>query len=234
MSDRAVNRKKVLIVDDEEHIVQMLEMNMRTQGYESLCAYSGEECLALAVSESPDVILLDVMMPGMDGIEACRQLKANPATLHIPVIMVSAKSEEADRIHGLQGGADDYITKPFSLQELFLRIRAALRQVEVLTSVNRGGYSAGSLLLDTQKYQVTSNGERIDLTLTEFRILHMLLKHKGEVVLRNTMIQEIFEKNPSDMGRTIDVHVRNIRKKLRQAGVEGCMIETIRGMGYRI
>ncbi len=227
-------KQKILIVDDEEHIVQMLDINVRAQGYESICAYSGEQALEAAVSRKPDIILLDVMMPGMDGIEVCHRLKSQSDTRSIPVIMVSAKSEEYDKIAGLEGGADDYVIKPFNLQELFLRIRAALRQVEILSGSNDGIYQIGSVQLDTQKYQVTSDSTRIDLTLTEFRMLHMFFQQPGNIVTRETLISEIFELEPSQMGRSLDVHIRNLRKKLDASDASGCCIETVRGIGYTI
>ncbi len=229
-----IRKRRVLIVDDEDHIVQMLDINMRTQGYESICVNSGEQALDAAAKLHPDIILLDVMMPEMDGLEVCRRLKADPETRSIPVIMVSAKSEERDKIAGLMGGADDYITKPFNLQELFLRIKAALRQVDILSRAQGVHYEIGSVTLDTQKYQVTASGDRIDLTLTEFRILHMLFQNAGSVVSREALIREVFEKDPAEMGRTVDVHVRNIRKKLDSAQAKACRIDTIRGIGYMI
>jgi two-component system, OmpR family, alkaline phosphatase synthesis response regulator PhoP len=227
-------KQRILVVDDEEHIVQMLDINVRAQGYESICAYSGEQALEAAVSHKPDIILLDVMMPGMDGIEICRRLKSKSDTRSIPIIMVSAKSEEHDKIAGLQGGADDYVTKPFNLEELFLRIRAALRQVEILSGSNDGFYQIGSVHLDTQKYQVTSGSTRIDLTLTEFRMLHMFFQQPGDIVTREILISNIFEREPAQMGRSLDVHIGNLRKKLDAANASGCSIETVRGIGYTI
>ncbi len=226
--------KTILIVDDEVHIVQMLQMNMKTQGFSSIPAYSGSECLQIAASQPVDVILLDVMMPGIDGVETCRRLKAEVNTRHIPVIMVSAKSEEADKIHGLQSGADDYVTKPFNLQELFLRIRAVLRQVEVLTAMHTVYYEVGVLSLDTRKYLVLAYHERIDLTLTEFRILQMLMQQPEETLMRDLLAQEIFDKAPEKIGRTIDVHIRHIRKKLEHKGINSVQIQTVRGLGYKI
>jgi len=226
--------KSVLIVDDEEHIVQMLDISMRNKGYRSICTYSGKEALEAVRTEAPDLILLDVMMPKMDGTEVCRRLKEDPATWQIPVIMVSAKSELQDKIRGLESGADDYITKPFNLQELFLRVHAALRQVELLSWSQKTYYRLGSLELNTKKYLVTSDGKRIDLTLTEFRILHLLLQQLRNVVSRDTMMMEIFGRGPDEIGRTLDVHVRNLRKKMDKALVEGCVIGTVRGAGYVI
>ncbi|MBI9103296.1 MAG: response regulator transcription factor [Spirochaetales bacterium] len=235
MEEQATEKIKILIVDDEQHILQMLQMNMRTQGYDSITAETGEDALELARTESPDLILLDVMLPGIDGVETCRILKADPETKRIPILMISARSEGQDKITGLLSGADDYITKPFSLEELFLRIKASLRQVELLTaSTSPTTYRKGSLELSTEKYQVTSGSERIDLTLTEFRILHYLLKKSGALIPRDTMIQAIFEQEPAEVGRSFDVHLRNIRKKLAEHQVEGCDIETVRGKGFTI
>jgi two-component system, OmpR family, alkaline phosphatase synthesis response regulator PhoP len=234
MMASSTEQKKILIVDDEEHIVKMLEMNMRTHGYSGISALNGEDGYDLAVSESPDLILLDVMLPGIDGIEVCRRLKNNPETRKIPVIMLSAKSQGQDKIDGLLGGADDYITKPFSFEELFLRIRASLRQVELLSAESSRIFGCGSLTMDTEKYLVSSGGSKIDLTLTEFRILALLLKNEGGIVSRDTLIREIFGRDPSDEGRTVDVHIRNLRRKMEAAGVSGCSIETVRGSGYRI
>jgi len=226
--------KTILIVDDETHIGTLLQMNLKTHGYRSLFAATGEEAVALARSEKPDLVLLDVMLPGMDGIQVCRILKDDPQTRRIPVLMLSAKSAGQDRISGLEGGADDYITKPFDMKELYLRIRAALRQVDLLTGSGDTFHTAGSLTLDSGKYQVTSNGERIDLTLTEFRILHFLMKNQGREVLRETINREVLDREPAETGRAVDVHVRNIRKKLAAGEVTGCAIETVHGTGYRL
>lgn len=226
--------KTILIVDDEKHILQMLEMNMKARGYKSLTAEEGNSALQLASQEKPDLILLDVMLPGMDGLEICRRLKSNNETERIPVLMVSAKSEGKDKITGLRGGADDYITKPFNLEELYLRIEAALRQVEVLTSPPAPSIlRLGELALDKDKILVTWSDEKIDLTLTEFKILQMLMREKGRTVSRDDMAGSIFGISPSEMGRSLDVHLRNLRKKLNEAGAI-CEIQTIRGQGFQI
>ena len=229
-----MDRRKILCVDDETHIQEMLRINMKSQGYECLSAYTGEEGLAMAREYNPDLILLDVMLPGIDGVETCRQLKKDKDLRAIPVIMVSAKSQGQDKIAGLEGGADDYITKPFSIHELFLRIKASLRQVDFLTSGSNGILRAGTICLDTEKHQVSTGGKRVDLTLKEFRILYMLMKDKGALVSREELIQEVFDMEPEKMGRTLDVHVKNIRRKLEVLDAVGCEIETIRGKGFRI
>ncbi len=229
-----MNKKQILIIDDEEHILEMLRINMRTHGYDCITALSGEEGINLVRKLHPDLILLDVMLPGVDGVETCRILKNGEKTKRIPILMLSAKSQGQDKITGLKGGADDYITKPFSLQELFLRINAALRQVDLLTSDQKFIFSSGTLLLNSEKYQVISKGNKIDFTLTEFRILHLLIKQKNSIVSRQILHTEIFSKNYADGGRAIDVHIRNIRIKLEANKVEGFFIETIRGAGYRL
>ena len=226
--------RKILVVDDETHIQEMLRINMKSHGYECLSAYTGEEGLTIAREEMPDLILLDVMMPGIDGVETCRRLKADKDLRAIPVIMVSAKSQGQDKIKGLEGGADDYITKPFSIHELFLRIKASIRQVDFLTAGSSGILKVGSLSLDTNRHKVSSDGKSIDLTLKEFRILNLLMKERGILISRDRLIQEVFAMDPAQMGRTLDVHVRNIRKKLEALNVSGCEIETIRGKGFRI
>ena len=227
-------KKTILIVDDEEHIVKMLDINVRNNGYRSLLAYSGEAALETVRTNTPDLILLDIMMPGMSGIEVCRRVKNDPETCRLPVIIVSAKSETQDRIVGLESGADDYVTKPFNLQELFLRIKAALRQVELLSEEKKTYYKLGSLELDTERFIAVSGGARIDLTLTEYRILQMLLQNAGKAVDRKVMLENIFERDSSDAGRTLDVHVRNLRKKMDSAQVRECEIRTVRGTGYII
>lgn len=226
--------QKILIVDDEDHILQMLRMNMKRQGFYSVCAESGEEALELCNSEKPDLVLLDVMLPGIDGVETCRRLKENPETRSIPVIMLSAKSQGQDKIEGLQGGADDYVTKPFSLEELFLRIQAALRQVALLRGEKANRFQCGSLVLDAERYQVSAGDGKIDFTMTEFRILHLLMKRTGDTVNREFLCREIFEKEPGEIGRTMDVHIRNIRRKLGDHHVKDCEITTLRGEGFRM
>ncbi len=227
-------RKKILIIDDEEHIVQMLRINMKTHGYDCACAYNGEDGVSMVSSYNPDLVLLDVMLPGIDGVEVCMKLKSNPLTRRIPVLMLSAKSQGKDKISGLEGGADDYITKPFSLKELFLRINASLRQVDLLSSVNESQFSVGNLSLDAEKYTVSAGDEKIDLTLTEFRILYCLIKNRGTPVSRESLIMDIFGPDSSGESRALDVHVRNIRRKLTENDVKNCEIVTIRGTGYQI
>jgi len=235
--DDSGSGKTILVVDDEEHVVKLLSMNLTSRGYGCLYAYTGEEGLEQARLHYPDLIILDVMLPGIDGIEVCRLLKSDPRTQLIPVLMLSAKSEGIDKIHGLEGGADDYITKPFSLTELFLRVEASLRQIALLTGARSGRphmLFIGSLSIDTERYFASNGGEKIDLTPAEFKILNMLVKHQGEAVSRPLMYRELFDKDPADAGRSVDVHLRNIRKKLNDAGVTGCRIETVHGSGYRI
>ncbi|MBB6482116.1 response regulator transcription factor [Spirochaeta isovalerica] len=229
-----MNEKTILIVDDEKHILTMLEMNMKARGFNSLTAESGEEALEIALKKSPDLILLDIMLPGIDGVEVCRRLKEDERTKRIPVLMVSAKSEGKDKITGLKSGADDYVTKPFNLEELYLRINAALRQVELLTSSPVPVLlSLGNITLDKEKFLVRAADEKIELTQTEFRILLILLQHKGLTVSRERLAREIFDLSPEEMGRTLDVHIRNLRKKLDEKGARGCEIITIRGEGFK-
>lgn len=221
----------ILVVDDELPILQMLEMNLKMQGFDVLTATSGTSCIEMAGRFTPDLILLDIMMPGIDGIETCSILKERRDLSHIPVIMVSAKSEQHDRIAGLRSGADDYVTKPFNLIELSLRIKAALRQVEILKERMRTSYELGDLRLDASSYEVTVSQVAIDLTLTEFRILYHLIASGQQPVSKERIAAEVFSKQADQTGRTIDVHIRNLRRKLERSR---CEVTTVRGFGYRL
>jgi two-component system alkaline phosphatase synthesis response regulator PhoP len=226
-----MSEKKVLIVDDEVEIVNMLSLNLEIHGYKVLKAYNGKEALDLARKEELDLILLDVMMPGISGIEVCKNLKGNIFTRAIPVIMVSAKDQIADKIEGLSSGAEDYITKPFNLEELLLRIKSNINQVEVASQIT-SLYIIGNLVLDTNTFQAKVADEKLDLTLTEFRILQSLMSKK-DIVNKEELVQYIFEKSVGESGRVLDVHIRNLRKKIAGSSIKcTCSIETIRGIGY--
>ncbi|MGL1892904.1 MAG: response regulator [Spirochaetaceae bacterium] len=232
MYGRFVINRKILIIDDEIHIIELISMNLKNQGYRTVHALSGEEGLKIAAQELPDLILLDLMMEGIDGIETCRRFKTDPVLENIPVIMVTAKSEETDKVIGLGIGADDYLTKPFSLRELFARISAVLRRV--------GKYSSGNILrindliIDSLQYKVTKGSETINLTLTEFRILHLLVLNKGNAISRGRILSDILGKDASQDDRILDVHIRNLRMKLTIDSIQAVTIETVRGVGYQI
>lgn len=230
--------KKILVVDDEKYMVELLAMSMKNYGYQCVAAYNGEEALALAEAEQPAIILLDLMLPGIDGIETCRRLKQNPQTVRIPVIMLTAKSEETDKIMGLGIGADDYVTKPFGVGELFARIGVALRRMEQTpasaTEATSEYVTVGDIRIDRDGRKVFVEEELIHLTLSEYRLLLMMAEHPGRVVERDAMCDELSTKNKRCTGRTIDVHIRNLRRKLFDEGASTQHIETVRGVGYRM
>jgi two-component system alkaline phosphatase synthesis response regulator PhoP len=217
--------KKILVVDDEVHIVELLKMNLKQHGYEPICAYSGQEALRNAEAYLPDLILLDIMMPDIDGIETCRRLKQNQKLRKIPVIMLTAKTEETDKVIGLSVGADDYITKPFSLRELFARINVALRrQYEEEDNL----ISAGDIKIDTAAHLIKIAGRDIDLTLTEFNILKLLVNNVGKVITREQLINYLSADDPIEPS-TLNVHILKLRRKIGDF-----RIETVRGVGYRL
>lgn len=235
--------KRILIVDDEPNIVEFLAMNLKLHGYATEAASDGEEALGKVVTWSPDLILLDQMLPGMSGMETCMRLKSDPRTAQIPIVFVSAKSEESDKVAGLTSGADDYITKPFSLRELFARIEAVLRRSSHVypTSEARSLEAAErpaepifvyfkDLTLDVARRTVRRQDEAIPLTQREFDLLHRLVGAAGAVVARETLIAEFGMSGGDPEGRALDVHIRNIRKKL---GEGDAYIVTVRGVGYR-
>ena len=222
---------KILVIEDEADILELLVYNLQREGYRVLSCRDGDEGLAVALQELPDLILLDLMLPGLDGIEVCRRLKADISSSAIPIIMVSAKGEESDVVLGLGVGADDYVAKPFSPRELTARIKAVLRRspgrdaAGGLDIIKRAG-----LLIDAPKYQVRVDGERIFFTATEFRLLHYLARHPGRVFTRAQLLDRCLSEDSIVIDRNIDVHIRAIRKKLD--GYQH-LIETQRGVGYR-
>lgn len=232
-------KKKILIVDDEKNIVELIKINLEANGFETISAYTGLEALEKS-NLLPDLILLDIMLPDIDGFDVCRKIRLNEKTENIPIIMLTAKSEETDKVIGLGLGADDYVTKPFGVRELEARIKTVLRRAEKPifsredTDENRNIIEFKDLSLDKTKYQATKNGRELDLTLTEFKILKILLENQHKVMSREGLLKEVLGDKSSTETRTIDVHIRNIRKKLGEDGEPYEYIETIRGIGYRM
>lgn len=220
-------RQTILAVDDETDILRLLRYNLVNAGYVLLEAEDGPEALELARKSSPDLILLDVMLPNMDGNEVLKRLKAAPDTKGIPVIMLTAKGEEIDRVLGLELGADDYIVKPFSPRELLLRIKAVIRKGQ---DAAPKVVAAGPLSIDTERFAAFAEGKRLDLTAAEFRLLFSLVDARGRVVGRETLLRRMGGDEMPAGSRTIDTHIRNLRMKL---GAHGGLIETVRGLGYR-
>lgn len=225
-----MDKKSILIVDDEKEILNMLSLNLRIHDYKVFEASNGQKALDIANKELPDLILLDIMMPGMDGLEVCSILKSQISTRAIPVIMVSAKDQISDKIDGLSVGAVDYLTKPFNLKELLMRVENNIKQVDILSSTSPI-YSIGNLVLDINTFQVRVGDIKLDLTLTEFKILQLLISRKT-IVDKDELIDFLFDKSTEGSKRVLDVHIRNLRKKLIDSGNCSCSIETIRGIGY--
>jgi len=227
-----VSKRKIIIIEDEPDILEVLSYNLRREGYEILTANDGTQGLALVKREKPDLVLLDLMLPGMDGIELCTSIKKNPDTQNTLLIMVTAKGEESDIVLGLGVGADDYISKPFSPKELVARVKAVLRRGVLLDNqAQQEVITLGELSIDAVKYRVVYAGREIKLTATEFRILQYLASHPGRVFTREQLLNHALGDDVVVVDRNIDVHVRGIRKKLE---VEPPLIETIRGIGYRM
>lgn len=225
--------KKILVVDDEEDILNLLSYNLKKAGFEVVTAGDGPEALELAVKELPGLILLDIMLPNMEGTEVLKRLKADPATLGVPVIMLTAKGEEIDRIVGFELGADDYITKPFSPRELILRVRAVFKRAgdAPASPVAPGDVvSFKELTFDMDRHRVTVGGKAVELTSREFKLLGALLGARGRVLTRDRILDIAWGHDFFVTPRTVDTHIRRLRSKLKGAGD---YIETVRGTGYR-
>jgi DNA-binding response OmpR family regulator len=221
----------LLIIDDEKDLVELLRYNLvEKEGYDVISANDGQSGLEIAQKHKVDLIVLDLMMPGMDGLEVCRRLRSDPRTGRVPLIMLTAKATEADRIVGLEMGADDYITKPFSPRELVARVKAILRRTAVQADPS-DIVRHGDLSIDVSRHEVTVAGKPIALTATEFRILHFLATKPGRVLSRDDIIDAALGRDANVFDRTIDVHITAIRRKLGPTGAE--RIETIRGFGYK-
>ncbi|MGO1653104.1 response regulator [Senegalia sp. (in: firmicutes)] len=223
--------KKILVVDDEENIVELIKYNLKNNGYDIITAFDGEEAYIKAIKENPDLILLDIMLPMLDGIEVCKKLKKNKQTENIPIIMLTAKTEETDKVLGLEIGADDYITKPFNIRELIARVKAVLRRVNSKDNTEKSIIKVGNITIDTESYQVEVDEKIIDLTLKEFELLKLLSQNRGKVLSRNYLLDEIWGYDFYGETRTVDVHIRHLRKKMN---LSNDTIETIRGVGYKI
>jgi two-component system alkaline phosphatase synthesis response regulator PhoP len=225
-----MTRQQILIIEDDEDIRELLVYNLEKNGYEAAAVESGETGLASAASRKPDLILLDLMLPGMDGLSVCRQLKAGKATHEIPIIIISAKGEETDIITGLELGADDYLAKPFSPNILLSRVRAVLRRIGHALPDETAILRAHDLVIDPKKFKATLAGQALDLTASEFRILYYLASHQGWVFTRYQIMDAIRGEGYVVTERAIDVQIAGLRKKL---GDFSGYIETVRGVGYR-
>jgi two-component system phosphate regulon response regulator PhoB len=223
---------RILVVEDEADIRQVLVYNLGQAGHEVLTAERGADGLALAREHRPELVLLDLMLPDVSGLDICRTLKADAALRAVPVIMLTARSEEIDRVVGFELGADDYIVKPFSVRELILRIQAVLRRSQgaVASPGTENELRFGRLRVDRQAHRVWVDGAEIALTPLEMRLLWVLWERRGRVQSRGTLLDDVWEANPENNTRTVDTHVKRLREKLGAAGV---YVETVRGVGYR-
>lgn len=225
---------KVLIIEDEEHISELIKYNLEASGYQVIAAYDGEEGLKAVFEHKPDLVILDLMLPKMDGISVCNKVRNNKETEDIPIIMLTAKSSETDKIIGLEIGADDYITKPFSVRELQARIKTVLRRTKnTVTSQDSGIIKVDDIEIDLDKHEVRRGEEKYILTLKEFQLLKMLAENRGKVLTRNFLLDEIWGYDYFGETRTVDVHIRHLRAKIDDEN-NGNLIETVRGVGYKI
>jgi len=226
----ALPNKKILIVEDEPDVVDLLTLQLRKAGgFTAITAQDGAEGLKKARAESPALIVLDLMLPRMSGLEVCKILKTDLSTRHIPIIMLTAKAEEVDRIVGLEFGADDYVTKPFSPREMLLRIKAILRRGQ--SDGAEESMTRGSITIDSARHRVLVAGKPIVLTAVEFKLLSMLMQRPGRVQARDRLLNEVWGYESAIDTRTVDTHVRRLREKLGKAGD---IVETVRGFGYRV
>src|SRR5438552_1590076 len=221
--------KVVLIVEDERDVVDLLALNLRKAGFSISMAMDGAAGLQKARSEKPAFIILDLMLPKMPGLEVCKILKGDPATRQIPIMMLTAKAEEIDRVVGLEFGADDYVTKPFSPREMILRIKAILRRAE--GPAEDESLSAGSIAIDPARHEVSVGGKRVNLTSLEFKLLRTLMQRRGRVQTRDRLLNDVWGYESVIDTRTVDTQVRRLRKKLGKAYYA---IESVRGLGYRL
>lgn len=226
--------KKILIVDDEKNIVDILKFNLNKEGFETIEAYDGEQGLEMALNQNPDLVLLDVMLPKMDGFEVCRKVRQSST---VPILMLTAKEEEVDKVLGLELGADDYITKPFSPRELMARVKANLRRhaaADGASVSNSNVIRCGSLEINLDSYEVKRDGEVIELTLREFELVKFLAQHQGQVFSRETLLEKVWGYEYYGDVRTVDVTVRRVREKLERKSNNGSyeFLLTKRGVGY--
>ena len=229
--NETVSRRKIVVIEDEPDILEVIVYNLSREGFAVVSASNGDEGLRTIVREAPDLVLLDLLLPGIDGIELCRKLKMDPVTQRVPIIMVSAKGEESDIVLGLGVGADDYVTKPFRPKELIARVKAVLRRGTVRDPEEEGERLVrGPLVIDSMRHEVRIDGVSVTLTATEFRLLHLLALHPGRVFTRDQMVSRVIGGGAAVIDRNIDVHVRSIRKKLDD---HRYLIGTVRGVGYR-
>jgi len=225
---------KILIVDDEKDIVDLVAYNLEKEGYETLKALDGEKALQLIRTKNPDLVILDLMLPGIQGLEVCKRIRKVPETAAIPIIMLTAKGEEIDKVLGLEVGADDYITKPFSVKELMARVKALLRRADVRKAPDKAdAFEFKGLRIDLKSYEVTVNGRNVNLSPKEFRLLRFLFQNPGRVYSREQILDRVWGDDAFVEPRTVDVHVRRLRAQIEKDLNSPNYIVTVRGAGYK-
>ena len=225
-----MSKTRIVVIEDEPDIAEVINYNLKREGFNVSLADRGDSGINLVRNEAPGLIILDLMLPGMDGLSVCQQLKTDPLTRDIPIIIVSAKEEESDVVIGLGLGADDYVAKPFSPRELVARVKAVLRRAPVREEQAKDRIIIGDLLIDSVRHEVRVDGELLQLTATEFKILYQLASQPGRAFTREQLLNRVVGEGVVVVDRNIDVHIRSVRKKL---GKCQDMIQTIRGVGYR-
>jgi len=219
----------IAALDDEADILELLRVNLQKAGYRFEGFQEAEDLYRYLAREKPSLILLDLMLPDTDGLEVCRQIRKSDELTHVPIIMLTARGDESDKVVGLELGADDYMTKPFSVKELVARIHAVLRRPGGVEAAKR--IAVGTLVIDLDKFEVTAEGLKVDLTATEFKILQLLASRKGRVFSRDQILDFLWGNEKAVVDRTVDVHIRNLREKL---GAAAALIKNIRGVGYKL
>ena len=225
-----MRKPKILVVDDEPDALELIEFNLKAAGFEVITADDGKEALKKALAVLPNLILLDLMLPEIDGLEVCKMLRHDATTAAIPIIMLTAKAAEIDRVLGLELGADDYVTKPFSPRELVLRVKSLLRRLQSADE-KKEQLRFGDLFVDIPGHHVSVKGRRIDLTATEFKLITVLAQRRGRVQSRDQLLRDVWEYDTMIDTRTVDTHMRRVREKL---GTAARHLETVRGVGYRL
>jgi len=231
-----VHSPKVLVVDDETYIVELVKFNLEKDGFQVIVAYDGLSALEIIKSESPDLILLDIMLPNIDGLQVCRVLKQDPHYNTIPIIMLTAKGEEFDTVLGLEMGADDYIKKPFSPREMVARVKARLRALKILEAekaIGKKSYIVKDLIVIPDKHEAFMGEDKLELTPKEFELLTLMTSNPGKVFTREALLEKVWGYEFSGDTRTVDVHIRHLRQKLKDDSNFPVYIETVRGVGYR-
>ncbi|KNY27048.1 winged helix-turn-helix domain-containing protein [Pseudobacteroides cellulosolvens] len=228
-----MTKQLIFAVEDEANIQQLIKYNLEANGYKVITFDTGEQLLEECKSNVPNLFILDIMLPGVDGLEVCRLLRQNPRTKAIPVIILTAKSDEFDKVLGLELGADDYVTKPFSVRELVARVKALFRRVHISTESNPEVIQFGNISLDCTRREVYKDDKLLDLPLKEFELLKLLISNKGKVLSRETLLEKVWGFDYYGETRTVDVHIRYLRQKIEDDDSTPVFIETIRGIGYR-